>query len=68
MDNRKDWHESIIKNFPDREWFHLEWNSNRFPFDKKFITNMPEIKEFEVKEKKSKWLKYLKNGILHYPQ
>lgn len=41
-DNRKEWEESILKIYPDREWFHLEWNSEKIPFlDKVPMTNMP---------------------------
>ncbi|WP_169628304.1 DUF726 domain-containing protein [Flavobacterium frigidarium] len=43
-DNRKDWEESILKIYPDREWFHLEWNSEKIPFiDKALESNMPSI-------------------------
>lgn len=31
-DNYKDWETSILKLYPDREWFHLEWNSEKIPF------------------------------------
>jgi hypothetical protein len=64
LDNRKDWNDSIMGNFPDREWFHLEWNSNRFPFDKKLMTNMPEINELE--EKKKKFANYIKTSVLYF--
>lgn len=40
-DNRKDWQESILKLFPEREWFHLEWNSEKFPIN--FSSEMPNL-------------------------
>lgn len=62
-DNRKDWQDSILELYPDREWFHLEWNSKRFPIiDKKYETNMPNI--FDSQEvKKPKFLKLIKHVI-----
>lgn len=62
-DNRKDWQDSILELYPDREWFHLEWNSKRFPiFDEKYETKLPNI--FDSQEvKKPKFLKLLKHLI-----
>lgn len=49
-DNRKEWEESILKIYPDREWFHLEWNSEKIPFlDKVPMTNMPST-DIETKQ------------------
>lgn len=53
-DNRKDWEKSILRLYPDREWFHLEWNSEKIPLiDKALKTNMPsadvETEKTEVK-------------------
>lgn len=53
-DNRKDWEESILEAFPDREWFHLEWNSEKIPFaDKALKTNMPSA-DVEINKPKAR--------------
>jgi predicted alpha/beta hydrolase family esterase len=65
-DNRKDWEESILEAYPDREWFHLEWNSNKIPIiDRVPMSDMPDVFE-EQKVKKSKYLKFIKYGIYRY--
>lgn len=57
-DNRKDWEESILKIYPDREWFHLEWNSEKIPFiDKAVINNMPCTDIKTEKQKKNTFFK-----------
>ena len=61
-DNRKDWEKSILKVYPDRVWFHLEWNSKRIPFiDKAHNTNLART---DTEKKKSKVnLKLIKRAI-----
>lgn len=61
-DNRKDWEKCISRIYPDREWFHLEWNSKKIPFDKEPMTKMPDIlKTNEIK--KPKYLKFIKYAV-----
>jgi hypothetical protein len=58
-DNRKDWEKSILRIYPDREWFHLEWNSKKIPFDKVPMTTMPDVATTNEKPK-PKYIKYIK--------
>ncbi|WP_366182957.1 DUF726 domain-containing protein [Flavobacterium ovatum] len=58
-DNRKDWEKSVLRIYPDREWFHLEWNSKKIPFDKIPMATMPDVLEID-ESPKPKYFKYLK--------
>ncbi|MFH6970886.1 DUF726 domain-containing protein [Flavobacterium petrolei] len=64
-DNRKDWEKSILRLYPDREWFHLEWNSNKLPiFDNGPKPNSPDMPKMpstdtETKKVDNKFIKRL---------
>lgn len=42
-DNKADWYESVMKSFPDREWFHLEWNAENINLEN--IVNSSSLKD-----------------------
>jgi len=52
-DNRKNWEHSILTLFPESEWFHLEWDSKKLPFDEEKIGTMPAFYEEKKKEHNS---------------
>ncbi|MFV8366207.1 DUF726 domain-containing protein [Flavobacterium sp. XS1P27] len=61
-DNRKDWEKSILRLYPDREWFHLEWNSEKIPvIDKTLMTNMPST-NIEIEKPKIN-IKFIKRAF-----
>lgn len=57
LDNRLDWEHSVRTSFPDREWFHIEWNSQKYPFKNLTSNKLIIPLEFET-VKKSKILSH----------
>lgn len=67
-DNQAEWQQSILETYPDREWFHLEWNAEKLPFDEKIVSKSPTIYEEKPKDSnKTKFSKILNKAILAIP-
>ena len=41
VDNRINWRDYILKAYLEREWFHIEWNSEKWPFTTKEKDSTP---------------------------
>lgn len=57
FDNRLNWQNSILNAFPDSEWFHLEWNTQKFPFKKKKYSNKVTVYVPKSSNPKWNWIK-----------
>lgn len=66
LDNRAGWQNSILKAFPDNEWFHLEWNTQKNPFRKNVLTNKPVLFEPKPKKNNLKWVKLSASLLFSY--
>jgi len=53
LDNRIRWQTYVLNKYPDREWFHVEWNAEKWPFGKKEMTKFPIEPEENRRQKKS---------------
>jgi hypothetical protein len=42
-DNRMNWENSILELYPNNEWFHLEWNTQKLPFRKQKLSGQIEV-------------------------
>lgn len=66
LDNRYKWQESILNAYPDREWFHLEWNTQKNPWEKREMTNKPIPYNPRLGKLKINWFKLGAGALLYY--
>lgn len=66
LDNRLSWEKSVLTVFPDREWFHLEWDTQKSPWEKKVMTSQPIPYNPKSSQSKIKWYKLGGAALLYF--